>query len=56
MTSISDNEMTKKKKEKRNDILIPFCNVRYLNGNLSKKEALTEKKSKYLGNNNIGLF
>ena len=47
MTSTSENEM---------NIRIPLCNVRHLNGmlnikcsgNLSEKDALTEKKFKIL--------
>ena len=48
MTSISKSEM---------NIRIPLCSVRNLNGilkigNLSEKDALTEKKKiKHLGNN-----
>ena len=45
VTSISENEA---------NILMSLCNVRHVNGMLnilSDKDALTEKHSKYLGNN-----
>ena len=42
------------------NIQIPLCNVRHLNGmlnisleNISEKDSLTEKRFKYLGNNNV---